>query len=272
MRISTDQIDADALPRDRSALSGPALDELMASIAASGLRQPVEVYETATGYALISGYRRLAAIRALHAMTGDARYGAIEATLRTPATRAAAMAAMVEENEIRETLSPWDRGAVAVTARDVGVFDTLDAAIAGLFPHASRQKRARLRLLAEVAEALAGAFAEPERISENRLLRIGACLRLGWEELIVTALTEPPLGKGESEWKRIAPVIGEAEALPGDARNPSRPRRLCTPRPGLTIRRERTRHGYVLHITGRQASSALVAEVLDNIEAMFTTR
>ena len=36
MKIQLDQIDADALPRDRSTLDGPALQELQSSIAHTG--------------------------------------------------------------------------------------------------------------------------------------------------------------------------------------------------------------------------------------------
>ena len=36
---------------------------------------------------------------------------------------------MVEENEIRADLSPWERGRIAVTARDAGLFDTIAAAV-----------------------------------------------------------------------------------------------------------------------------------------------
>ena len=74
-----------------------------------------------------------------------AKYTHVSALLRSPAGQAEAMAAMVEENEVREALSPWDRGRIALAATDMGVFDTLDAALATLFPHAS------IRTLCELA-------------------------------------------------------------------------------------------------------------------------
>ncbi len=66
-------------------------------------------------------------------------------------------------------------------------------------------------------------------------------------------------------------ILAEAEALPSDA-PPPRPgwaRRVARPRHGLTIRREMTRHGWALHFTGREATSAMLDAVFDEIERMF---
>lgn len=269
--IPLDRIEADALPRDRTRLDPAALDELQASIAAHGLRQPIEVFETPTGYGLVSGYRRLAALRRLHALTGDPRHARIAAVILPAADRAALLARMVEENEIRADLSPWERASIAIAARDDGTFPTLDAALAALFPHAGRPKRARIRGAAEVVEALEGVLADPEALSERQLLRIAGALRLGWRELIVTAVEESGARTAAAQWEAMRPVLAEAETLLSQGRDtrPTRPRRLLRPRPGLTIRRERTPHGYLLHVTGRAAHDALVAEILDEIERLF---
>ena len=53
----------------------------------------------------------------------------IAAFVRDPASITAAMTAMVEENAIRAEVSPWEQALVAVTARDRGLFDTVEAAI-----------------------------------------------------------------------------------------------------------------------------------------------
>jgi hypothetical protein len=55
--IPTDQIDAEALPRDRSVLAPAALIELQRSISTSGLRLPIKLFPTEGGYGLISGYQ-----------------------------------------------------------------------------------------------------------------------------------------------------------------------------------------------------------------------
>lgn len=271
MLIPTDRIDPHALPRDRSVIDRAAQDELQRSIAASGLRQPVEVFATPEGYALISGYRRLAAVQALHALTGDARWSRIDAVLRAPATLAEALAAMVEENEIRAELSSWERARIAVSAERQGHFATLDAALCGLYPHAHRTKRIRLRAVAEVVEALDGALADPESLAERRLLRIANALRLGWGELIEAALESAEAETAAAQWIALEPVLTEAETLVAEGRptRPGRPKRLSRPYRSVTIRRERTRNGYLLRITGAGANDTLMTEVLDQIEQMF---
>ena len=133
-QIPIDEIDAEALARDRVALDPEALTELRLSIAASGLRSPIELFafrevEGRFRYGLISGYRRLTAVRALHELTGQPRYARIDAFLRTPDSAAAAFAAMVEENEIRDDISPWERGRIALVACEIGLHETIEAAV-----------------------------------------------------------------------------------------------------------------------------------------------
>ncbi len=119
-------IDANALPRDRTTLDPAALEELHASIARDGLRQPIEVWRLSTPdigpdgpitHGLISGLRRLTAMRELAALRRDNSLTTIEAFIRTPADYTEALAAMVAENEIRADPSPWDRGRILVEMR-----------------------------------------------------------------------------------------------------------------------------------------------------------
>ena len=145
-------IDAAALPRDRATLNPAALDELQTSIATEGLRQPIEVWRLTTPHdgfthGLISGLRRLTATRNL-AGYRPAAYPTIEAFLRTPTDITAALTAMITENEIRADPSPWDKGRILVQVVSEQHFDTIDAAVTALHPHATRQKRARLRACA----------------------------------------------------------------------------------------------------------------------------
>lgn len=279
--IPLDQIDDAALARDRSHLDAEALNELTQSIAVSGLRMPVEVFQLADPapdgalYGLISGFRRIAAFRAQHAATGQARYAEIPAFVRAPASIAAAVAAMVEENDIRAELSPWDRGRVAVTARDQGVFATIEEAVERLYPMASKQKRTRLRAFARVADALDGCLAKPESLNQLQVLRLDAALRAGFGPIIRAALGETSLTDPESQWQAVLPFLIEAErspegdAAPGPARS-GRPRRILTPRQGLVIRREMSRDGWILRFTGREATGPLIDLVLDEIERMFS--
>ncbi len=169
-QIPLTEIDDAALARDRSGLDETALTELRLSIAASGLRMPVELFELSEPrpphrYGLLSGLRRLHAYRALHELTGDERYAAIPAFLRAPGTMAEAMASMVEENEIRAELSPWERGRIAWIAHRQEIFPTIEEAVAKLYPAADRFKRARLRTFAHLVEELDGLLTAPETLS-----------------------------------------------------------------------------------------------------------
>lgn len=264
--IPTAGIDEHALPRDRTLIEAAQLDELKSSIVANGLRLPIEVFAADAGYGLLSGYRRLMAFRLLEEIHGEA-FATIPALIRPAEEVCTAFARVVEENDLRQDLSPWERGRTLVVARESVGFDTLDAALAALYPHADRRKQSRLRVLAEVVEALEDRITDPELWSENRLIRLGNILRLGWGDLIDAALDDADVG---AEWDAIAPVIAEAESLPLEERaTPQRPKRLSRPTYGLRVRRERTKAGYVLHITGRRANDAVVGEVMDEIERWF---
>lgn len=275
LTLPLDTIDAHALPRDRTALDPEALSELRASIAASGLRQPVEVFELATPdgprrYGLISGFRRLAALRALCDLN-PARPATVEARLRTPRSLAEAMAEMVEENDIRADLSPWEQGRVLLTAVEHGIFDTPDAALAGLYPNATRQRRFRLRALARVAEALDGHLATPEALTYRQMQRLAASLRPDFTDLIRHVLDEDFPNGLAAQWQALLPVLDEAEAALKDPTPyaPGHPRRLIHLPRGLTLRRERTPRGWTLHFTGPEASSALIETVIGEVEGLL---
>lgn len=273
--VPLDQIDEAALTRDRSVLDGAAFDELRRSIAAGGLRQPVELFPLTEAcpplrYGLLSGYRRLCAFRELHRHTSEDRYARIPAFIRARGTFAEALGAMVEENEIREPISPWERGRIALVARNRGVFGTIEEAVDSLFPRAERVKRSRLRSLARLVEELDGSLTEPETLSLRQAMRLSNAVRAGFGPVIRAALAESTLDDPESQWRLILPYLAEAEQPPPKApARPGRPRRLHRPRPGLTIRRERTREGYSLHFTGKTATSGFLDTVFDEIERMF---
>jgi ParB family chromosome partitioning protein len=278
IRAPLDAIDPGALPRDRTGLDPEPLAELEASIAATGLRQPIELFPLAEPeadgprYGLLTGYRRFTAVSALHARTGDPRFAAIPAFLRPAGDLAASLAAMVEENEIRANLSPFERGLVPVRARELGLFASIEEAVAALHPHAPAYKRSRLRTLAEFAEAVDGYLTAPERLSQAQCLRIARAISCGFGELLRVALEESRLTDAAHQWALIEPILMESEEnerRPEPSSRPGRPRRILRPRGGLTIRRERTREGWSLHFTGRQATGMMMDTVLDEIERMY---
>lgn len=278
--IPLDAIDESALSRDRAALDPEELLELQLSIAAHGLRMPIEVYPLPEAWegrthGLISGYRRLAAVRNLHEQTQREKYAAIPAFIREPRDLAEALTAMVEENAIRSGLSPWEQGFIAVSARDTGAFASIEEAVEALYVSSTRQKRARLRTIAYLTEELGGLFTAPEQLSLRQCLRLVAAVAHGFGPLIRGALDEAAQSDPESQWRTILPILAEAEtretAEPETAsRTPGRPRRMVRIRSGLTVRREMCRDGYLLRFTGREATSSLLDEVIDQIERLYS--
>ncbi|MGB5559006.1 MAG: ParB N-terminal domain-containing protein, partial [Paracoccaceae bacterium] len=208
-QIPLDQIDAAALPRDRTTTGPAALAELTDSIARHGLRQPIELFATDDGYALISGHRRLQAVRQL-ALARPDDHTTIPAFLRDPATLAEALAAMVEENDIRADISPWEQGQIIVTAWADRHFDTLDAAVDGLYPSAARQRKARLRDMARVVTDLDGHLATPEQLNQRQMLRLAAACRGGFTDLMHHALTQSHAESLPRQWQLLDAVLNES--------------------------------------------------------------
>ena len=132
MKLTLDQIDDTAYPRDRTLLNPDRMAELEKSILNSGLRTPIEVTKTGDTYALISGFRRLTAHRRLVENWQLEKFNEIEVRLIAPRDVAQALTLMVEENDIREDLSPWEKSSFPVHLMRHGHFETLDAAIATL--------------------------------------------------------------------------------------------------------------------------------------------
>ena len=51
-----------------------------------------------------------------------------------------ALAAVIEENEMRQALSPWERGRIVLLAHEQEYFDTIEASASALFPTASKAR------------------------------------------------------------------------------------------------------------------------------------
>jgi ParB family chromosome partitioning protein len=271
-----------ALPRDRTGLDPEPLRELQSSILASGLRQPVELFPLAEPvgeacYGIVSGFRRVKAFRDLFAMGLD-KFAAIPAFLRPARELAQTLAAMVEENEIRANLSPYEQGRIALFARDQEIFPTIEEAVDRLYPAASAAKRSRLRSFARVAEQLDGALTAPEKLTTTQMLRLADACRHGYAEVMAAALDEASLKDPESQWQLLQPYLAESERAHAESPEPApsaprtrrRPIRLSRPCTGLVIRRELIRDGWRLNFTGPEAKSALMDRVIEEIEAIFT--
>ena len=171
-------IEVGYLVRDRMLADDDELGALMASLAARGQQTPVEVVELGDGrYGLISGWRRVTALRRLLAETGETRFATVQAILRRPEGAAEAYVAMVEENEIRVGLSYYERARVAAKAVEQGVYETEKQALLKLFSTASRAKRSKIRSFLTIYRALDDVLRFPMAIPE----RLGLALAKAFE-------------------------------------------------------------------------------------------
>ncbi|WP_333834418.1 ParB N-terminal domain-containing protein [Rubrimonas sp.] len=183
--VPLDEIDVDYLARDRlpRVEDDEAARALRRSIEIHGQRTPIELAvleaDAALPYGLVSGYRRHAALQRLARDTGESRWRTARAIVRTPLTIGAAFVAMVEENEIRESLSYFERGQVCVRAAEQGAFASVDAALDALFQTASPAKRSKIRSFVLIAEAVGDLLWQPQALGERLGLRIAGAIRAG---------------------------------------------------------------------------------------------
>ena len=175
-------IDPAYLVRDRLVQDAEEMAALMASLAARGQQTPIEVValpRPAGGHShgLISGWRRLTALRQLYARDGDPRFATIRARIVTPDSMQAAYVAMVEENEIRAGLSHYERARIVVQAYREGLYPTYKTALQGLFDSVSRSKRSKIGSFVTLAENLDGDLRFPTAISEKLGLELVRALQ-----------------------------------------------------------------------------------------------
>ncbi len=175
--VPLEQIEAEHLVRDRVALDEEALGSLKESLRARGQQTPVEVVALEAGrFGLISGWRRLTALRQLAGETGEARFGQVLALVRQPVELADSYVAMVEENEIRADLSHYERARIVRRALEEGVFETEKQALQRLFASASYARRSKIKSFLAVVDALEGHLRFPAAMTERTGLALAKAL------------------------------------------------------------------------------------------------
>jgi ParB family chromosome partitioning protein len=255
--LGLDAIAPDHLARDRLPAEDAEMGALRESIRLHGQRTPIEVTPLmsdgaggALPYGLISGWRRLMALKALYAETGDARFATIQALVRRPDSVADAYVTMVEENEIRLGLSQYERARVAALATARGVFPSEKAALAALFATASPPKRSRIRSFLDLYHALDGTLRFPAHLPERLGLALVELVRKGQCDRIAEAIARADPETPEAELATLAALAARpapqapAEILPGVA--------LETRLSGRTL---------TLKLTGKGVTPALAAEI-----------
>lgn len=266
MALPLDQIEAGYLVRDRLTVDPEEMDVLVESLRNRGQQSPIEVVQLSSDrFGLISGWRRLQALRRLLAETGDARFATVLAVLRKPDQASDAYVAMVEENEIRVGLSFYERARIVAKAVEAGVFDEDRTALRALFATASRAKRSKIGSFLVVVRALDGCLRFPEAIGE----RLGLQLAMALE-------ANPALGEGLAmALSTQAPVDAAAEQL----FVMQEIARVSRKKPSLTTPAETVSQlaGFrVIIATGRlviegpKADAALAARLIDWLKAQET--
>ena len=278
-RLPLEAIETEHLVRDRVAFGREEMEELKGSLLANGLRLPVEVTPVGEGrWGLISGWRRVAAFRALRA-EGQGGFDTIPAIVRPPRDAGEAYAAMVEENEVRAQLTPYERGRIAAVTAGQGAFAGIEEAVAALYAAASKAKRSKIRSFALVHEELGDLLSFPTDLSEKAGLRLAAAIRDGFGTRFRAALASGMGVDPESEWSLLEPVLAEheAETRPEPGRG-GRPRRAGKRREregeiqlanGITMERVSEEDGFSIKFRGRAVDVEMMNTVMLEIKRLL---
>lgn len=168
LELPLEAVDETYLVRDRLVAETDELSVLMVSLTARGQQTPIEVVDLGQGrYGLISGWRRLTALRRLNAADEQGEFSTVQALLRRPENASDAYLAMVEENEIRVGLSYYERARIVARATEQGVYPTSQMALKGLFGAVSRSKRSKIASFLKIYAALDRRLHFPSAISER---------------------------------------------------------------------------------------------------------
>ena len=274
--LPLDSIDAEHLIRDRMIVDSTELEELAASIRMNGLRLPIEVVAKPDGrYGLVSGWRRLTVLQQLrdHGAGGSS----IKAIIRAPYEAGAIYTAMVEENELRSPLTPYERGRIAVLAAQQGAFASAEQAIDSIYAAASKAKRSKIRSFALVHEELGDMLRFPTDLSERNGLRLAFALREGFAPALRSALLGTQIGGPVLEWAALEPIVRAAEATertldrsnrprPPFARPSGQPRRLGN---GVTMERILHADGYSIRLRGDLVDVEMVDLLMEELDRLL---
>lgn len=209
LELALDQVDEAYLVRDRVVSDPEEMAALLQSLRLRGQQSPIDVADLGEGrYGLISGWRRLTALRQLAAEQPE-KTVTVLALLRQPEESGAAYLAMVEENEIRVGLSYFERARIAAKACAQGAYGSEKAALLSLYHAASRAKRSKIRSFLTVVAALDGHLRFPAALGERAGLTLAKALEAdaSLAPRLQTALAEAAPDSAEAELALINAVM-----------------------------------------------------------------
>jgi len=273
--LTLDQVVQDFVLRDRMVVDAAEIEELKTSIQMHGLRLPIEVMPLQDGrYGLVSGWRRMTVLLQLHA-EDPAQWATVKAIIRQPYEAADLYTAMVEENELRSQITPYERGRIAVMAARQGAFSDTDAAIDTIFAAASKAKRSKIRSFALIHEDLGEALQFPTDLSERNGLRLAYALRQGCGARLRQTLQGGPRDGAMQEWATLEPIVAGAETADRapDQKRGGRPRTRpvqqgSTPQAlarDVSLERVEDADGYAIRLRGTGLDAPLVDRMIDQL-------
>ena len=276
-------VEADHLIRDRAVIDPDEMAALTESLRTRGQQVPIEVMDLGQGrYGLISGWRRLTAMRALHGEGQGPE--TVLAVRRRPAGSAEAYLAMVEENEIRADLGFWERGRIVARALEAGVFETSKQALNGLFGSVPRARRSKIGSFMLLAQHLETVLRFPETLTERQGLALAKRLKeaeaQGAQDTFVKALTRHLEGAGaqtpDAEARALAAFLSTtptaSDKAPRQAKTPlsepeSRPGDVEEIAPGLRLTIGREVPARSVTLSGSRVDAAFRARLRTWIES-----
>ncbi len=208
-KIPLAQIDETYLVRDRIETAPDEMAALLDSLRARGQQTAIEVAALEDGrYGLISGWRRLAALRTLSADKESPELDTILAIIRAPQDAADAYVAMVEENEIRVNLSFYERARIVAQAVDKDVYRTDRLALAALFSAVPRAKRSKIGSFIPIVRRLDDVLRFPTALTEKAGLTLAKALETdpGLAARLNAALQKAKPATAQEETRVIAGV------------------------------------------------------------------
>lgn len=222
LSLPLESIVEDHLIRDRIEIDPAEMSGLMQSLFQRGQQTPVEVTDLGGGrWGLISGWRRLMALRELYANTTEDRFARILALPRRAAEGSSSYVAMVEENEVRVGLSFYERARIVMRATEAEAFGTEKEALQSLFATASYAKRSKVKSFIPVVAALDGHLRFPTHIGERTGLALSKALTASaaFGARLGDALAEAEPATPEAEAMVIAAALQGREGRIGPVRD-----------------------------------------------------
>ena len=216
--VPLDDVHMEYLVRDRVVVDAEEQEALVESLSRRGQQTPVELVDLGEGaqprYGLISGWRRVMALKALRARGEEVQE--VLGLLRRPAESSQAYLAMIEENEIRVGLSYYERARIALKAVEAGAFPVVSEALNTLYANASRAKRSKIRSFMTLVEKLDGALAFPGAIGERLGLQMAQALEadVALAERLRVRLGVAKPGSVEAEQSLLRQEIAPSKPAP----------------------------------------------------------